>query len=46
MEKEKDAYVAATDADVCDADEDVVGVEEFRDEFVFYLGVFGAIQNN
>jgi hypothetical protein len=41
-----DAYVAAADADICDADEDVVGVEEFRNGFVLQLCVFGAVQNN
>jgi hypothetical protein len=30
-----DAYVAAAYADICDADEDIVWVEEFWDGFIF-----------
>lgn len=40
------AYIAAADANVCDADEDIVRINEFRNLFVFECGVMCAVEND
>lgn len=38
-------YVAAADADVGYADENIVGIDEFGYLFVFEFGVLGAVED-
>ena len=38
------SYIASADADVVDADDDVVGIINFGDWPVFVLGFFGAVK--
>ena len=41
--KGEEAYIASTDADVGDADDDIVRVFDFRYRPVFVLGLSGSV---
>jgi hypothetical protein len=43
--KESRTYIAATDADVCDADEHIMRVDQFWNLFVFELRFFGTVKD-
>lgn len=38
-------YITAADADVVDADDDLVRIAEVGDRFIFKTGVFGAVED-
>jgi hypothetical protein len=44
--RERVGYIATAYADVGDADEDIVGIEEFWEGFIFYFCRFGGVEDD